>query len=105
MGGKHTRQQYRSQHGEIQHVKPDKRSQGHRHQKRVHPEGQTLPFILFKIPQINLQPRQEHDIQKPGCSRKNNTTIPQHQVKTIRPDNCPGNNQSQQMGNPQLIQQ
>ena len=79
----------------MKYVKAGNDSQSHRNQERIHTENETPATIFLKIPHVDFQAGQKHDVQQTCCTRQNNTTIPKNQVKAVRPDNRTRYNQSQ----------
>ena len=102
--GKKPRQQYRRINRESQNIIPGQNSQTKGNAKGIQAKNQTPPTVAFKIRHVHVEPRQKHDIKQTCRPRKDNATVPQHQIQSVRTNHRTGNDEPQQIRNLELVQ-
>src|SRR5690606_15603280 len=103
MGGEHTGQQHRGQDRVVQGIDPHQGPQDHGDRKAHQAQKGTFQGIVPKILHVDLQSGQEHDVQQPGGSRKDDAAVPGQEVQAMGTDQDPGDDHSQQMGEFKLV--
>src|SRR5690606_5409107 len=96
--GKHTRNEHTGTEAVAKQIVTHGEPNGNGKQEGEKPKNKTLVLVLVELIHVQFKPGDEHDVQQADGRKKINGRILLNEKQTVRTDNHPGQNQSDDTG-------